>query len=174
LDKRSYWLSLDATSGEYLTVFSFHYKPKLRYRGKGHANTSGDYETKYLTNISSFNSPDYESNDIVKKYFGQEIEVKYPAILFFQVQNNQVIDYTMIELEENMIEQSFLELQQYISAAVNVLKNIDEENRNNSKEIFHLVNLRVGDMRSRRTARKALRRITSVAELGSTIMGLGA
>lgn len=172
LDKKSYWLSLDAASGEHLAVFSFHYKPKLRYKRREYMDTQGDYETKYLTNISSFNNPSHESNDIIKKYFGDEIEAKYPAILFFQIQDGQVIDYTMIELEENLIEQSFLELQGYIDNAVEVLKNIDEDNRGNSKEIFDLVSLRVGDMRNRRTARKVLKKITSVAELGSAIIGL--
>ncbi|WP_162549939.1 hypothetical protein [Hymenobacter nivis] len=172
LNKESYWLSLDSTSEKYLTVFSFHYKPKMRYRRIKHINTQGDYETKYLTNISSFNNPSHESNDIIKKYFGEEVQVKYPAILFFKIQDGQVIDYTMIELEENLIEQSFLELQGYITVAVEALKKISIENKDNSEEIFHLVNLRVGDMRDRRTIGKVLKKITSVAELGSAIMGL--
>ncbi len=157
-----------------MTVFSFHHKAKLRYNRREHINTQGGYETKYLTDISSFNNPSHESNDIIKKYFGDEIVAKYPAILFFQIQDGQVIDYTMIELEENLIEQSFLEIQGYINTAVEVMKNIDEDNRDNSKEIFDLVNLQVGDMRNRRTARKVLKKITSVAELGSAIMGLKA
>lgn len=98
--------------------------------------------------------------------------MKYPSILFFQVDNENVTDTLLIDLNEETIEQGFIELKTYIQSAVDALKKIEPENKNNIAEIFD--NLE-GNVRSTRTMSK-VKRVTKNAGgligLISSIKGL--
>ena len=56
--------------------------------------------------------------------------------MFFQVEGKQISDYFLIELFEDKVEESFLELKDYISSAVKRLKMIAPVNRENLHPIF--------------------------------------
>lgn len=56
--------------------------------------------------------------------------------MFFQVEGCLISDYFLIELFEEKIEESFLELKSYIASAVYRLKMIDQENYGNFQPIF--------------------------------------
>lgn len=90
-----------------------------------------------LTAIPTEVNPSEGTNALIKKYFGPNLSVTYPAILFFQVNDNSVIDSLMIELQEEQIEPAFLELKKHIKKAVEALKRISKENRQNIQEIFN-------------------------------------
>lgn len=169
INDQEYWLSLNAISGRYLTVFSIHYKPELNRRK---TNFNNNRTIGFMTSVSYFNNPSDNSNLLLKKYFGANITIKYPAVMFFQIQNNEILDYTLVELEQERIEESFLELKNYISKAVDVLKGISKEYRNNTGEIFSLVRDEVRGERTKIQIKKGIKKLTSAAELGATIVGL--
>jgi len=171
LKDTAYWMSLNEISGKYLTVFSFHYKPKIRFNRP--RRRSNENSMEYLTLTSTFNNPSYESNLLMEKYFGAGIQVTYPSVLFFQVHDEKVIDYTLIKLDEQNIEGAFLELKSYIKTAVETLKRISDENKANSKEIFDLVQGNVKDLRKLVITKRAIKKITSITELASSVVGLG-
>ena len=83
LNDREYWLALNRISGEYLTVFSLNYKEK-RWPRSGY--------THMLLNVPVNFNPSIGTNELIEKYFGKTIQMRYPAILFFQVDNEKVID----------------------------------------------------------------------------------
>lgn len=62
--------------------------------------------------------------------------MRYPSILFFQVNQNSVTDSLLIQLDEEMIEASFLELKSYLDSAARTLKKIELENKFNIDIIF--------------------------------------
>jgi hypothetical protein len=168
-----YWFSLHAISGEYLTVFSLNYNPsKENIQRLMREKMSGPPTTKWLTGVDT--NPftlEENSNSLIKKYFG-DIKVKFPSVLFFQIDNETVIDYTLIELDEKDIQQAFQELQKYIISAVDALKYITEENKENHQQIFTNLESNVKGERTRVKTIKTFKKVTSIAELGGTIMGL--
>jgi hypothetical protein len=92
--------------------------------------------------------------------------------MFFQIAEDQVLDYTLIQLEKTRIEESFEELKNYISKAVVVLKGVAPEYKGNHTEIFALLKDAVKGERTKIVVRKAIQTATSIAELRSTLMGL--
>lgn len=166
LGDNQYWLALNKISGQYLTVFNFNYKEKKRR----HESFEID-GFQMLTNIKTKFQPSIASNRLVEKYFGN-VSVNYPAILFFQVDNNSVIDSILIDLKEETIEQAFLELKEYISKAVYALKQITPINQQNSKEIFDCLEREIESAHSLRKIKRVFKNAGNVLGLISSIKGL--
>jgi hypothetical protein len=167
INDEEYWLSLNAVSGKYLTVFSIHYSPKAKRRAVRNPKA-----IEYFTMISNFDNPSESSNKLIEKFFGTGLTVNYPAVMFFQIADDHVLDYTLVQLEKTRIEESFEELKNYISKAVEALKGVAPEYKGNHTEIFALLKDAVKGERTKIVARKAIKTATSIAELGSTLMGL--
>lgn len=172
LEDHDYWLALHHLSGEYLTVFSLNYKkPRQFNRRPARRRSSSGNDMEYLTTISTSFNPSVGSNKLISRYFGS-MEVKYPSILFFQVDNDNVTDTLLIELNEETIEQGFIELKAYIQSAVDALKKIEPQYKHNVAEIFD--NLE-GNVRSTRTMSKVKRvtkNVGGLIGLISSIKGL--
>lgn len=172
LNDREYWRSLNAISGEYITVFSLNYKePKKTTRSKRQqSNSFVGFE--FLTDISTSFNPSKGTNELISKYFGDDIEVKYPAVLFFQVDDESVVDSLLIELKEECIEFAFLELKDYLKSAVEGLKQVLPENRKNIKEIFDCLERKVASTRSLKKVKRAFKNVGDLVGLLSSIKGL--
>ncbi|WP_460679017.1 hypothetical protein [Mucilaginibacter koreensis] len=145
-------MALNEVSGTYLTVFSIHSKEKRRVRA-GTSFSSGDY-MQMMTGISSYKNPSVSTSNLIGRYFGDTVSVSYPALLFFQVNEEQITDALLISLKATLIEDSFLELKKYISAASEALKMIEEENKSNYKEIFDQLELSVNKIKQIASIRK--------------------
>lgn len=174
LNDPDYWLSLNAISGNFLTVFSLHYKAtdmkdKLMEMMKQKMNSGANKE---MGMIPTFQNPSSDTNNLIKKYFGNNIEIKYPSVLFFQVKNNAVSDYRLVQLDEKQIEAGFLELRKYIEAAANALNKVNRENKNNVDELFSLVDVSVAGIRQGIQIKKGIKALTSIVELASTVAGI--
>ena len=163
LNDREYWLALNKISGEYLTVFSLNYKEKSRSRSR---------YTHMLLNVPVNFNPSIGTNKLIEKYFGKTIEVRYPAILFFQVDQEKVIDSLLIELKEDSIEPAFNELKGFIKSAVAALKLISIENRDNIHEVFDCLEGNVESKRTTQNVRRVLKNAGNILELISSIKGL--
>lgn len=75
INDRDYWLAFDEISGEYLTVFTLHYKDKNR------ADKDFDIRKRVfyrLTNVTTDKNPSKCLEEIVKQYFGENYELKFP------------------------------------------------------------------------------------------------
>jgi len=169
LNDTEYWMALNEISGKYLTVFSLNYREKQKVKKHRRSEFKG---FQFLTNISTKDSPSEGTNELIKKYFGDDIEVKYPAVLFFQVDKESVIDSLLFELKEEMIEPAFLELKEYIKSSVNALKQISSENMGNIKEIFDCLERDVESTKSVRKIKRVLKNSGNVIGLISSIKGL--
>ena len=62
-----------------------------------------------------------------------------PSILFFQVKDNNIIDYTFAQIRKEKIEEAFNEIKGIIKTAIDSLKDVKSENRHNSVELFNLI-----------------------------------
>ena len=132
-----YWDSLDHISGKYLTIFSLFDIPTKQ---------SLEINSRQWSRPASFNAHKVYTNDnisssyreIVDSFFGG-ISFKTPSILFFQVDKDVVIDYFLVELKEQKIEEGFLEIKRLITESVDAIKLISKENIQNHKEIFDML-----------------------------------
>lgn len=167
LNDNEYWLALNRISGKYLTIFSLNYKEKQIPTRR----PKSDY-IQMLTNMPTYLNPSEGTNKLINKYFGEETKVKYPAILFFQTDNNSVIDSLLVELKEDMIEPAFLELRKYIKSSVEALKKIKPENKQNLKEIFDCLERNVESTQSVRKVKRVFKNAGNIIGIVSSIKGL--
>lgn len=162
INDRDYWLAFDEISGEYLTVFTLHYKDKNM------ADKDFDIRKRVfyrLTNVTTDKNPSKCLEEIVKQYFGENYELKFPAVLFFQVNDNRVSDSLLIELKEEAIEPAFMELRDYIKSAVKAIKSMDPVDSKNSTAVFDTLESSV-------KSTKWLKSIKRVIKDGGNILGL--
>lgn len=172
LNKPSYWISLNAASGNYLTVFSLHYKPEdMKTRLEEMLRQKMDGAIKNLSFIPTIQNPSLDSNSLIKKYFGSKIKVKYPSVIFFQTNNENVTDYRLIELDQEKLEDSFLELKKYICAAANALVEVNRE-KYDLKTVFNLVDQTVSGIRQGIKIKKGIKTLSSITDLAATVTGL--
>jgi hypothetical protein len=168
LNDTDYWQALNSISGNYLTVFS------LNYRKEDNIDFS-NYEFKgmqMLIEIPTIYNPSEGTNLLIERYFGNNINVRYPAVLFFQVDNNSVIDSLLIDLNERYIELAFEELKEYITSSVEALKKILPEYTRNNREIFDCLERNVETTRNLRKIKRVIRRGGSIIGLISSVKGL--
>lgn len=140
LDDEDYWDSLDKISGHLLTVF---YLPS-RAENFGEdllKSTGGEKRSMYGITVE-------ESNDMIvpmiKSYLQYDRPIKLPTILFFQTNGRLVQDFFFVELSEQRIEESFIEIKTYINGAVDELKRVKLDYYGNDQEIFNLLKNGVG------------------------------
>ncbi|MCC9019142.1 hypothetical protein [Flavobacterium lipolyticum] len=174
LEDPHYWLSLHSISGNYLTVFSLHYKAedmklKLMEMTKQRMNHGTQKE---FNMILTDQNPSQETNQFIHKYFGKDFKIKYPSVLFFQVKDDAVSDSRLIQLDQEEIEASFLELKQYVKIAAEALYEVNRENKYNVDELFSLVDQSVSGQRQKIQIKKGIKIVTSIADLATTITGL--
>jgi hypothetical protein len=170
LEDTQYWFALNKITGEYLTVFSLHLE-KERQKSKRNYS-SGQLSVYKLFPVSTTNNPSIGSDELIKKYFGDDIKINYPAILFFQVDNNTIIDSLLVDLKEEMIEPAYHELKEYLKSSVDALKKIKPENRDNIKEIFDCLDRNVESTKTIRKVKRVIKNAGNLVGLISSIKGL--
>lgn len=132
LEDRNYWNALNAISGQYLSIYYIHSRENTFGQDLAVINEReqrGLYPIEGKNNLSTV-------LPMLKNYLALNEDVKIPSILFFQVEGPLISDYFLIELFEEKIEESFLELKSYIESAVYRLKMIEPENYDNFQPIF--------------------------------------
>lgn len=170
LDDTQYWYALNKITGEYLTVFSLH--PDNEGQKLNRIFSSGLHFICELFPVSTTLNPSKGTDELIRKYFGEDIKINYPAILFFQVDNNTVIDSLLVDLKEEMIELAYLELKEYLKSSVDALKKITSENRANIKEIFDCLDRNIESTKSIRKVKRVIKDSGNLLGLISSIKGL--
>lgn len=132
----NYWNALHKISGQFLSIF--YIATEENTFGEDLIESDG-MEQRGLYGLNSEENFDQAIKPMLKKYFDIEDPIKMPSLIFFQADGKAVIDYFAIELNEERIEDSFLELKQYIKSAIAPLENILPENIENSQAVFNLL-----------------------------------
>lgn len=146
LEDADYWNALDTISGKFLSIYYIHSRERNFAEDLATAN---DIERRGMHPITA-GIPFNNLLPMLKKYLALDNNVKLPSILFFQVEGKLISDYFLIELSEESIEKSFIELKDYIVAAVERLKMIDPENYGNFQPIFESLKQGVESTRFRK------------------------
>ena len=113
LDDKDYLRALHEKSGRYLTVF---YIPQdEQFFGEDINNDRR--EVRHMAPLNSEN----QLAILLSSYMKTAEAIKLPAVLFFQVNGESISDWFVIGLDENKIEDSFVELYDYVKSAVSQL-----------------------------------------------------
>jgi hypothetical protein len=146
LEDADYWNALDTISGKFLSIYYIHSRERNFAEDLTAAN---DVERRWMHPIDAGIPVDHLL-PMLKKYLALDNNVKLPSILFFQVEGKLISDYFIIELSEESIEKSFIELRDYIVTAVERLKMIDPDNYGNVQPIFESLKQGVDSTRFRK------------------------
>jgi hypothetical protein len=125
-----------------------------------------------MTSITDSHNPSRSTNEIINKYFHDNLKLTYPAILFFQVDETKIIDALVIGLNEQTIEATFNELKEYLKSAASALKKISSDNKRNYKEIFDQMELSIRSKKSIKNFKRYAGVAKSAVELISALIGL--
>ena len=143
LRDEDYWRALNETSGRYLSIF--YISQQDNYFGQDLAESDGR-EQRGLHGLRTRE----QLIPLLKPYFELEEKIELPTVLFFQEHDGLLTDYFLLGLDENKMEDSFIELQQYIQTAVDNLEKITKDNYRNSQEIFNQLKSGVEGQRLKR------------------------
>lgn len=148
LKKEDYWSSLDKISGKNLSVFYINskndyyrrrqneiFKEELRQR---EINAQKGFMS-FLVPISKKPTPLDNAVGLIKTELNIQDDIKLPAVLFFQTNEEEISDSFLIILKEEKLENAFLELRDHIRNAVDSLSEVKSEYHRNHQEIFNLI-----------------------------------
>lgn len=148
LKKEEYWTALDKISGHFLSIFYInskdsYYKRRQREiffeekRQQEHPSISG--LTEFLVPIKPRSTPLDKTIEFLRKEFNIEERIKHPFVIFFQTDGDNIIDYFIVALKQDKVEDAFLELKRQISNAVDSLSEVKSKYSGNRQEIFELI-----------------------------------
>lgn len=126
-----YWEALDVASADRLIVFALADRRQTTIPVGGF-----EYLFKAPRTDGSIGA-NYSA--LIARAFKRPLPLTYPAVLFFQVMNDEVHEYRIFELERKDIETSARALQDLLTAIAQVLRGIPKENFRNRQEVFQLV-----------------------------------
>jgi len=161
-----YWNALDEISGRYLSVFSFHTRPSKGKRKARQYEQQSDvisYMVKVHTDVKD------SERSLLERYFDLEDGIKLPAVLFFQVSNEEIIGTHLVQLQSEKIEDSFLEIRNILSVAAASVSEVVQENYANSPEIFALIKKKLEDRGLRLWIKKGYEKAMQAKKLFSLV-----
>ncbi len=175
LKKEDYWSSLDKISGKNLSVFYINsqneyykkrqneiFQEELRQR----ENNTQDGFMSFLVPITKKPTPLDNAVGLIKTEFSIQDDIKLPAVLFFQTNEEEISDSFLITLKEEKLENAFLELRDHIKNAVDSLSEVKSEYYGNHQEIFNLIKNGVEGGKFNKFVKK---KITSKIGIGTII-----
>lgn len=115
LRDRDYWSALNAIAGRFLSVFTLMVQP---------SRTTGP---KHLRGL----------RETMARYFPLQEEVRFPALMLFQVSGEQVSEYTLVQLHSTGVESAYQELRDLLQGIAEALALIDPIGQADPKRAFH-------------------------------------
>jgi hypothetical protein len=151
----NFWNKLHVKSGHFLTIFHFDYSSnevnKLFREGKtGLVRKQFD---KFFDKLSRVFETD------------QFVNISMPAILFFQTHSAEILDFFCIELNDSDLKKNMDDLNEYIDSAVDSIKDVTNDNLQNSNEIYQLLKTSIDSTKFRRIWTHRLKRAIRLYEL---------
>lgn len=135
LSDEDYLNALDSIAGEYLTIF---------YLDSEYMKLTSEMAKKSRSRWMEFGMekvdapPSYSPSYLAEKLINDK-NLPSPSIIFFQVDGFKIIDHTIARLRKPEIESGFNEMKKIIKNGIEGISKVENENRENRKEIFSLL-----------------------------------
>jgi len=138
LRDKDYWDALEKASGDKMVIFSL--ADKLDVEIVDEPISEGDARLEFMTSFKpSHRTKSKSYSRLIKSIFNDEGLLVYPSVIFFQVMDKEVCDYTLVPLKRKDVWASAKAIQDLFASISIVLNNILPEYYGNQKEIFDLV-----------------------------------
>ena len=94
-----------------------------------------------------------------------------PAIMFFQVAKEQLLDFCVIRLKGGKVEETFNEIRDIIGDASKSLANVTEANRKNHREIYYLIEETISHRKLVRSFEKGVKKGQPIYGILKSLLG---
>ena len=154
-----YWDSLNSISGNRLGVFYLDTKESSNLKSSNIGINNSIIDDSYSTESRDYNSSRGFSmmtkisispitltttNHFIKQLFNIENNIETPFIIFFQANSEEeILDSFFVQLNKNNIEESYKELEEIITKAVESVESVKDENKFEDEAIFNLIKNRL-------------------------------
>lgn len=148
LQDKNYWTTLDKLSGHYLSVFYVNSQNEYYNSRQQEIYLEEKYRQEeiarkgyisYFVPVTLKATPLDKTISLIKNDFKIEDDIKHPLIIFFQSNGEEILDYFLVSLKQEKLEDAFLELKSLLKDAVEGIKQVTPENFENHQEIFDLL-----------------------------------
>lgn len=150
-----FWNELHVMSGHYLTVFHFDFKSNEvnKLFRKGQADFVREQYEKFFSSLAkTFDTEEFNN-------------INMPAILFFQTERADIIDFFCVELDSKKLQQNMDDMKDYITDAVASVKDVTSDNLRNSREIYKLLKTSVQGTETLKVWTAGLRKVVKLYEI---------
>ena len=138
LRDNDYLQALHKISGNFLTIFYLNdnYVNKTIQKAEVSNIMYIEFGVQRIDAPNNY-SPKYLAKNLLNKE-----NLHSPSILFFQVKDNNIIDYTFAQIRKEKIEEAFNEIKGIIKTAIDSLKDVKSENILIKQKIYDMVRCR--------------------------------
>lgn len=127
--------ALHNISGKYLTIFYLN----DNYVDKRITKANNSNQIRLELGVHKIDAPSILSPKFIAKNLINRDNLPSPSILFFQVKDKIITDYTFAQIRENEVEKGFNEMKEIIKIAIESFNQVKEENKINFNELFILL-----------------------------------
>ncbi|MDP4183637.1 MAG: hypothetical protein Q8862_00565 [Bacteroidota bacterium] len=152
---KEFWIELHTLSDHFLTVFHLDFTSTELH--KLFRENKTEYVKSQYNSIFQSLSEVFKADGVYKN--------KMPSILFFQTDEAKIIDFFFVELNAHDLQQNMKNLKDYIKSAVESVKEVTDENLNNSKEIFQLLKSSVNGTKRKNNCKYIIKKIIQLYRL---------
>nr|WP_295707008.1 hypothetical protein [uncultured Lacinutrix sp.] len=163
LRDEDYVNALHKISGHYLTIFYLN----DNYVDKRISKAINSNQIRLELGVQKIDAPSTLTPKFIAKNLINRENLPSPSILFFQVNERIITDYTFAQLSENDIENGFNEMKQIVKTAIESLSQVTEENRDNHNELFSLVKSSIDSSTFWKNAKKSYAKLIKLKDLVS-------
>jgi len=151
-----YWRALDQLAGRYLSVFSLMtHQPQSEYKR----------ESREMAAIGPVADPGMKVQLILNSYFGLDGKVDLPAVLLFQVAENKVSGYCLLQLRADTIEPAFNEVRDILRDLADALEKTETAGRSDPQASFDAIKNRLRKRKAVRVAKNGLKVLSELKDV---------
>ena len=166
LQDPDYWDAIHHSSGDRMLVFALDDNVETEYEV--------DTSIKMLTEFSPSGSTKSKSySNVIEELFGKEVKIGYPSVLFFQIVDDEVYYYRLVPLNREKPRESTKNIQDLLNKISSVLDKVEEENFENRREIFRLVDEKLRSDKIKTYVLEGAKKLVKVINPVSKVMSIG-
>ena len=152
--------ALHKISGHYMTIFFLNDSYVDRRISKAKLSN----QMRIELGVQKVNAPPIVSPKFLAKNLINRENLPSPSILFFQVIDNNMSDYSIAQLRQDEVEKGFIEMKIIIKKAVGSLSEVEDAYKHNSEEIFNLLKAEIESSESWKLLKRRYKQLISIKD----------
>ncbi len=151
-----YWRALDHVAGRYLSVFTLMTRqPRFDHKR----------ESRQLTGVGPVRDPGMKVQVILKSYFGLDGTIDLPAVLLFQVDEEKVSGYCLVQLRADAVEPAFNEVRELLRDLADAVGKSDSKGASDPQKLFDAIKTRLRKRKAVRVVKGGLKVLSELKDV---------